>query len=346
MYEDIFIEDDEGDKITREDMLDLENFINSEEEEPVYYEDETERKTFCLLGFRSDTRWKKVISVVYLLLCVGLFVWLLFAPCGDKMGIYDIFIKKLCGISACIFALSPYVFLSETKLRDKLPLFKQRNFFASFFGMAIIVLIAVVICLLVYLLHSDEYFTDMKNHSYKQTVTDEATCIKEGIKLYQCEYCGRKREEIIPKSEHTMEELSKREATYKAEGELIERCSVCHFTQTIVIEKLKDTGEITYEKIYDEFHSNEFRASELYKDKRYKVSAEIVRIEKKGYFADDGGAVVTLKKSIGETVSYFFAEFEAEDTQALIKMNVGDNLTFEGKCIDYSDWKECKVVKN
>ena len=90
-------------------------------------------KLACLFGFRSNKLWKKIISIIYLAVVVLGSVSLLFSSSTGTE-----FISNFIG---CVLLLSPYIFLSNTKLRDSLPLFRAHKSGKSFLGMVIVFLI-------------------------------------------------------------------------------------------------------------------------------------------------------------------------------------------------------------
>ncbi|NLC85150.1 MAG: hypothetical protein GX749_08755, partial [Ruminococcaceae bacterium] len=58
-----------------------------------------------------------------------------------------------------------------------------------------------------------------------------------------------------------------------------------------------------------------------------------------------GGATLTMEKRVGDTIVFFYAEFEAEQEEALKEVNVGDTITFDGECLSAGSWVECEIVK-
>ena len=70
------------------------------------------------------------------------------------------------------------------------------------------------------------------------TVTEEATCSKEGLKERICSICGEKQTKKIDKTEHTWSDWTvTEEATCSKEGSKTRTCSVCGETETKKIEK-------------------------------------------------------------------------------------------------------------
>ena len=96
------------------------------------------RKLSWLFGFRSNTIWKKMISVAYMVFCVVVGYNFLAAT----KNFADVFTS----IIFILAMVSPYIVLSNTPLRDKLPLFNMYKPGMSFigFGMLLVILALVM----------------------------------------------------------------------------------------------------------------------------------------------------------------------------------------------------------
>ena len=87
-------------------------------------------------GFRSGMLWKKVLSVAYMLFIL-ICVLVVFTDTEQPADLADcIILLALC---------TPYIFLSDTPLRKKLPLFKERKALYSFLGMLIVLLVMFIL---------------------------------------------------------------------------------------------------------------------------------------------------------------------------------------------------------
>lgn len=76
--------------------------------------------------------WKKVLSVAYMVFIL-ICVLAVFTDTEQPADLADcIILLALC---------TPYIFLSDTPLRKKLPLFKERKALYSFLGMLIVLLV-------------------------------------------------------------------------------------------------------------------------------------------------------------------------------------------------------------
>ena len=102
--------------------------------------------------------------------------------------------------------------------------------------------------------------------------------------------------------------------------------------------------EIPFDDIYMDYKKNELVADDLYKGNRYRVTATINGIETGGLFNLNGGATLTMQTQVGNTIVFFYAEFEKEQEEALKKVVVGDTITFEGTCLSAGIWIDCEIV--
>ena len=102
------------------------------------------------------------------------------------------------------------------------------------------------------------------------------------------------------------------------------------------------TNEV--DEIYRAYKDNELVADDLYQYNRYRVTAKINGMTNDGLFNLTGGATLTLEKRVGNTIVFFYAEFEKEQEENLKTVKVGDTITFEGKCLDAGNWSECELV--
>lgn len=185
------------------------------------------------------------------------------------------------------------------------------------------------------------------DHSWV-TETVEATCTEEGYTLEKCRNCSATgKKSRISKLNHDMKEVSRVESTVEVEGKVVYRCKMCQYEETRAIEKLPPPSYIegvTYGEIYKAYKANELRADDLYKNNRYRITAQINGIETDGLFNLTGGATLTMLIRVDNTRVFFFAEFEKDQEEALKKVNVGDTITFEGECLNAASWVDCKLI--
>ena len=100
----------------------------------------------------------------------------------------------------------------------------------------------------------------------------------------------------------------------------------------------------SFEEIYQAYKENELVADDLYKGRRYEITATINGMETGGLMNMTGGATLTMEKKIGNTIVVFLAEFERDQEEALKNIKVGDEITFEGTCYSAGSWSDCELV--
>ena len=197
-------------------------------------------------------------------------------------------------------------------------------------------------------------------------------CTEKGSTVYVCDKCERKKTVKIDKLEHDMKPI-----------ENGSRCTVCGYEEIIKLETSKDemveTAEIEqtpivedvvkespvetkkdepivekktyiegigFDEIYRAYKENELRADDTYQYNRYRITAKVNGMDNDGLLNLTGGAVLTMQKKVGNTIVFFHAEFDRHQEEDLKLINVGDTITFEGKCLDASSWTDCSIVTN
>lgn len=191
-----------------------------------------------MLGFRSNKLWKKILSITYLVFWGIIFLVVMLDGKFKNITMYDFIISKIQNLILLTVFVSPYIFLSNTKFRSKMPLFKANKKFKSFLGIIIVNIIFFIIFGVVNGFHSQEYLADMANHDYQIIEQTEATCETTGTINYQCNYCGTTKSDTIEALGHDMKELSKTEATCEKEGLLAEKCERCGETKETTLQPL------------------------------------------------------------------------------------------------------------
>lgn len=101
---------------------------------------------------------------------------------------------------------------------------------------------------------------------------------------------------------------------------------------------------VTFEEVYRAYKENELRADDAYKGNVYRITAKVNGIKTGGLLNLTGGATLTMEKQIDSTIVFFYAEFEKEQEENLKEINVGDTITFEGKCLSAGTWTECELI--
>lgn len=100
--------------------------------------------------------------------------------------------------------------------------------------------------------------------------------------------------------------------------------------------------EVSFAEIYKEFKANKVRAEDKYNGKKFRITAKINGMETGGILNLTGGATLTMEKQVDNTIVFFYAEFEKEQEEKLKKVNVGDTVTFVGKCYGGS-FTDCEL---
>lgn len=103
--------------------------------------------------------------------------------------------------------------------------------------------------------------------------------------------------------------------------------------------------DVSFDEIYREYMANELRGDEKYKGNRYRVTAKINGMETDGLLNLSGGATLTMETRVDNTIVFFYAEFEKEQEEALKEVDVGDTITFEGKCLSAGSWVDCTIIE-
>ena len=102
---------------------------------------------------------------------------------------------------------------------------------------------------------------------------------------------------------------------------------------------------LDFAEMVNEYRANEVRAKDTYKDNRYEISAEVVGIEKAGLREGYSGYNVDMTIDLdGESFS-LCANFQSDLKDEVMKLNIGDTLTFTGKCVAPELWYNCTIVK-
>ena len=182
----------------------------------------------ALLGFRSNKIWKKIISVAYLAVCGLVLLGTLVESRQGQVTMYDHIINKVYSIVLVLTLVSPYIFLSDTKIRNALPLFKDKSRGKSIGGMAIVLVCLFALSGIVNEFHSAEYKADMENHAYVVVSSKDADCTTPGEIEYYCEYCGRTEIKTDEALGHNMKETSRTEATCTTQGSIVGKCQRCN----------------------------------------------------------------------------------------------------------------------
>lgn len=201
-------------------------------------------------------------------------------------------------------------------------------------------------------------------HEYELTESKAASCTESGYETYHCDLCGGDKKETLKKLGHSMEDIRRVEPTDDKDGEYVQRCTRCGYEKIETLPMLKKTDEhkaessarketapttepvdtsVTYYDIYNAYKENELLANDTYRYNRYRVTAAIDGMSTGGLLNLTGGATLTMETRIGNTLVYFYAEFEKDQEEALKTVKAGDTITFEGKCIGRGGFTDCEL---
>lgn len=100
--------------------------------------------------------------------------------------------------------------------------------------------------------------------------------------------------------------------------------------------------EPDFKEIYKAYQKNSLTAEDKYEGNRYEITAKVYEMDTDGLFNLTGGAILTMKTSVGNTIVFFYAEFERDEEDWLRTIEVGDTITFEGTCSNWSYWTDCE----
>ncbi len=205
-------------------------------------------------------------------------------------------------------------------------------------------------------------------HEYKIVESKEASCTESGYEKSHCDLCGSDKTKAIKKLGHSMEDVRRVEPTDDKDGEYVQRCTRCGYEKTEVLPMPKKSTErkterseskkpeptteptteqvdtsVTFDDIYRAYKENELVANDTYRYNRYRITAKINGMNTGGLLNLTGGATLTMEKKVGNTIVFFYAEFEKEQEEALKQVKVGDTITFDGKCIGRSGFTDCEL---
>lgn len=202
------------------------------------------------------------------------------------------------------------------------------------------------------------------DHEYELIDSKSASCDESGYELSRCPLCGSEKKSKIKKLGHDMNEIRRVNPTYEKDGEIVNKCSRCGYEEIDILEKLKSPTEskitepetqstepsetvdlsVTYDDIYLAYKENELVANDTYRYNRYRITAKINGMATGGLLNLTGGATLTMEKRVGNTIVFFYAEFEKEQEEALKQVKVGDTITFDGKCVGKGGFVDCEIT--
>lgn len=204
--------------------------------------DTSPQKGFALLGWRSGKTWKKVLSIIYLA-HVGVIGSIFLLSAGNGyLPDTDVVVNGIVTLLVIILFLVPYILLSRTPIKDKLPLIKSKNVFKNILGCAIAMFILLIISLTINSFHTDAYKEDQKDHDFETISETQPTCENAGSIEKLCSFCGLKETQNLPAKGHKYTEVSRKEPTEFISGSITEKCDICGKTSTKTIPKIEETS--------------------------------------------------------------------------------------------------------
>lgn len=201
-------------------------------------------------------------------------------------------------------------------------------------------------------------------HEYRIVESKEASCTENGYEKSHCDLCGSGKTETVKKLGHSMEDVRRVEPTDDKDGEYVQRCTRCGYEKTEILPMPKKSAKqetesseskkpepttepidtsVTYDDIYRAYKENELVANDTYRYNRYRITARINGMNTGGLLNLTGGATLTMEKKVGNTIVFFYAEFEKEQEEALKQVKVGDTITFDGKCMGKGGFSDCEL---
>jgi hypothetical protein len=194
----------------------------------------------------------------------------------------------------------------------------------------------------------DIEYVDTTPHQWDTDRVVEATCTSEGYILKRCKVCSSELKTDNGKAlGHAMTEVSRTDPTRDLEGKILRKCDRCEHEEIEIIDKLPPLTYIEgvgYDEIYKAYKANKLCAEDVYKNNRYRITAEVNGMDTGGLFNVTGGATLTMLVKIDNTYVFFLAEFEKDQEEMLKTINVGDTITFEGECVSDEYWIECEII--
>ncbi|MHC1785789.1 MAG: hypothetical protein AB9880_01825 [Christensenellales bacterium] len=119
-----------------------------------------------LFGFRSGTPWKSGAAVIYYLVCISFLVIAMATPPLIPAQGWDTAVVKLSSIVLFAWMLTPAIFLSETKMRMKLPFFKDHLGSRSLVGLMIVSVLFLYLFMMMEGLHTPAYKEAFEKYIY------------------------------------------------------------------------------------------------------------------------------------------------------------------------------------
>lgn len=127
-----------------------------------------------VFGFRSGTSWKSTVAVIYYIACLAAYGILLTTPPLVECGLRDRIVLRISVTILFIWAMSPALLMSDTPLRERLPLFRRNSPTGDLCGMLVACLIFVYLFAWSESFHTKAYKIHMGEYlqtAYAQTAS-------------------------------------------------------------------------------------------------------------------------------------------------------------------------------
>lgn len=120
-----------------------------------------------LLGFRTNKLWKKIIAIIYYILCLFLLIIAMNDVPKIRVSIYDMVIHKSSKILVALSFFIPVLFISDFNIKEKIPLFKIKKWWSDILGFVIVFFLVICSSKIINICHSSDYLK--RYDEYSQT---------------------------------------------------------------------------------------------------------------------------------------------------------------------------------
>lgn len=111
-------------------------------------------------------------------------------------------------------------------------------------------------------------------------------------------------------------------------------------------ETIEQLEIVTFDDIYNEYQKNKLRADNKYKGNKYRITCTVYDIGDGGLNGLLGDLSVSAYTYSGNTKCILWCTFdEKTQREALSKINMGDEITFEGYCSSWGKWYDCELIE-
>lgn len=185
-------------------------------------------------------------------------------------------------------------------------------------------------------------FSLIGSHFWLKEMTPEERSAYEAEQQIKAEQREAEKEaERLAKETETVVESEATEVEVQAETE--------KYTSIPAETEIEETTEpqevVTFDEIYKAYKENELRADDKYKGNRYRITCTVYDIGDGGLNGLFGDLSVSAYTYSGNTKCVLWCTFdEKTQREGLSKVNMGDEITFEGYCSSWGNWYDCELV--